>query len=182
MSPVAEDSTGGHRAGETGLIVKVPEAEPVVGGWREEFDSSAALGIPAHVTVLYPFLPHDRVSDRVLGELGELFGSHSAFDVGFESCGRFPGVLHLAPVPEDRLRSLTSAVAGRWPEAPPYRGRFADVVPHLTVAFSQDPSVLDEIEAKVSNRLPLTARITSVHLLVFDGTVWHDRAEFALRG
>ncbi|WP_327064210.1 2'-5' RNA ligase family protein [Kitasatospora purpeofusca] len=73
-------------------------------------------------------------------------------------------------------------MAGRWPEAPPYRGRFADVVPHLTVAFSQDPGVLDEIEAEVSNRLPLTARITSVHLLVFDGTVWHDRAEFALRG
>ncbi|WSR29873.1 hypothetical protein OG196_02850 [Kitasatospora purpeofusca] len=50
------------------------------------------------------------------------------------------------------------------------------------MAFSQDPGVLDEIEAEVSNRLPLTARITSVHLLVFDGTVWHDRAEFALRG
>ncbi|MFB8172302.1 2'-5' RNA ligase family protein [Kitasatospora purpeofusca] len=179
---MAEDSTGGQRAGETGLIVKVPEAEPVVGGWRKRFDSSAALGIPAHVTVLYPFLPHDRISDRVLGELGELFASHSAFDTGFESCGRFPGVLHLAPAPDGRLRSLTAAVADRWPEAPPYQGRFADVVPHLTVAFSQDPTVLDEIETEISNRLPVTARVASVHLLVFDGTMWHDRAEFALRG
>ncbi|WP_328958883.1 2'-5' RNA ligase family protein [Kitasatospora purpeofusca] len=179
---MAEDSADGHRAGETGLIIKIPEAEPVVGGWRKEFDSAAAVGIPAHVTVLHPFLPHDRISAQVLAELGELFSAHSAFDIGFESFGRFPGVLHLAPAPEDRLRSLTSAVADRWPEAPPYQGRFADVVPHLTVAYSQDPSVFDEIEADGSDRLPVTARVASVHLLVFDGTVWHERAEFALRG
>jgi len=33
----------------TALIVAVPEAEPVVGEWRERYDS-ARLGIPAHVS------------------------------------------------------------------------------------------------------------------------------------
>lgn len=182
MSSMAEDGAGGYRAGETALIIKVPEAEPVVGGWREQFDSSAAVGIPAHVTVLYPFLHHDRISGQVLGELGELFGAHGAFDVGFEGCGRFPGVLYLAPVQEDRLRALTLAVADRWPEAPPFQGRFADIVPHLTVAYGEESSVFDEIEADLSGRLPVTARVGSVHLLVYDGTTWHERAEFALRG
>ncbi|MET8542536.1 2'-5' RNA ligase family protein [Kitasatospora sp. NPDC004799] len=179
---MAGDGAGGYRAGETALIVKVPEAEPVVGRWRERFDSSVAVGIPAHVTVLYPFLRHDRIGDRVLGELGALFGAHRAFDVGFPGCGRFPGVLYLAPAQEDRLRALTSAVADRWPEAPPFQGRFADVVPHLTVAYSQEPGVFDEIEADLSGRLPVTARVVSVHLLVYDGTTWRERAEFALRG
>ena len=31
---MAADSVDQYRAGETALIVKVPEAEPVVGGWR----------------------------------------------------------------------------------------------------------------------------------------------------
>ncbi|MEV6161520.1 2'-5' RNA ligase family protein [Streptomyces sp. NPDC052052] len=182
MAPMAEDGASGYRAGETALIITVPEAEPVVGGWRERFDSSVAVGIPAHLTVLCPFLDHDRLSDQVLGELSELFGSHRAFDVGFQGCGRFPGVLYLAPVQEDRLRALTLAVADRWPEAPPFRGRFTDIVPHLTVAYGEESSVFDEIEADLSGRLPVTARVGSVHLLVYDGTAWRERAEFALRG
>jgi hypothetical protein len=35
----------------------VPAAEPVVSTWRERFDGSAAQGMPAHITALYPFLP-----------------------------------------------------------------------------------------------------------------------------
>lgn len=37
-----------------------PFGEPLVGGFRERYDSSAAYGMPAHVTVLYPFLPWER--------------------------------------------------------------------------------------------------------------------------
>ena len=179
---MAEDGDGGYRAGETGLIIKVPEAEPVVGGWRERFDSSAAVGVPAHMTVLHPFLHSDRISDQVLDELGGLFGRHDAFDVAFEGCGRFPGVLYLAPAQGDQLRELTSAVVGRWPEAPPFQGRFTDVVPHLTVAYGQEPGVFDAIEADLLRGLPVTSRVGSVHLLVYDGAAWRGRAEFALRG
>ncbi|MER5637655.1 2'-5' RNA ligase family protein [Kitasatospora sp. NPDC002227] len=169
------------RAGETGLIINVPESEPAVGGWRDQYDSSAAIGIPAHMTVLYPFLPHDRIDDQVLGELAALFSAQPAFDVDFHDLGRFPDVLYLAPTQADRLRALTTAVADRWPEAPPFRGRFADIVPHLTVAYGQEPGLFDKIEADIASHLPVTARVGSVHLLAYDGTTWHDRAEFPLR-
>ncbi|WP_406425060.1 2'-5' RNA ligase family protein [Streptomyces sp. NBC_01589] len=178
---MAADSVGQYRAGETALIVKVPEAEPVVGSWRERFDASVGAGVPAHVSVLYPFLSQDRVGDQVLGVLGELFGSHSAFDLHFRGCGRFPGVLYLAPESDDQFRALTLAVADRWPEAPPYGGQFAEVIPHLTVAHGQEPSVLDAVEADLSSRLPVTTRVSSVQLLVFDGILWRERADFALR-
>ncbi|WP_328629094.1 2'-5' RNA ligase family protein [Streptomyces sp. NBC_00353] len=178
---MAADSAGQYRAGETALIVEVPEAEPVVGSWRERFDASVGAGVPAHVSVLYPFLSQDRVGDQVLGVLGELFGSHSAFDLRFRECGRFPGVLYLAPESDDQLRALTLAVADRWPEAPPYGGQFAEVIPHLTVAHGQEPSVLDAVEADLSSRLPVTTHVGSVQLLVFDGIVWRERADFALR-
>ncbi|MFF1473710.1 2'-5' RNA ligase family protein [Streptomyces mirabilis] len=178
---MAADEVGQYGVGETALIVKVPEAEPVVGDWRERFDVSVGAGVPAHVSLLYPFLNQDHIDDQVLAVLGELFGSNSAFGLCFRECGRFPGVLFLAPEPDDQLRELTAAVVDRWPEAPPYGGRFDEVIPHLTVAIGQEPGVLDAVEADLAGRLPVTTRVSSVQLLVFDGVVWRERADFALR-
>jgi hypothetical protein len=171
--------TGKYRAGETALIVAVPEAEPVVGGWRSRFDPSAEAGFPAHVTILYPFLGLDRLDEQALEVL---FGAHPSFDVRFAECGRFPGVLFLAPVPDQPFRALTEAVVERWPEAPPYRGQFAEIVPHLTVVSGQEPSVMDEVEADLAVRLPVAAHVSAVRLLVHDGDRWHERRSFALRG
>jgi hypothetical protein len=90
-------------------------------------------------------------------------------------------VLYLLPEPDGELRRLTEAIAGRWPEAPPYGGRFADVQPHLTIAVLEEDDVMDEIEAGVAGRLPLSAHVSSVALLDYDGTAWRERASFALR-
>ncbi|WP_433421089.1 2'-5' RNA ligase family protein [Microtetraspora malaysiensis] len=166
-------------AGETSLIVKLPEAEPIVSPWRERFDPSAAYGVPAHVTVLYPFLEHARIDARVVAELRGLFAGHTSFEARFDRCGRFPGILYLVPEPEARFVALTEAVAARWPEAPPYRGQFDEVIPHLTVADGED---LDAVEREVAARLPVVAHARSVSLEVFDGERWHPEAEFPLAG
>jgi 2'-5' RNA ligase len=168
-------------AGETALIVKLPEAEPLVGPWRDRYDSSAAAGVPAHLTVLYPFLPESRLDPDVLNALDELIGAHAPFEVRFAHCGRFPDVLYLAPDPDLPFRALTEAVAARWPEAPPHGGQFDDVVPHLTVAHGQDPATYDTIEAALSSAAPVSARVTTVHLFVRDAAEhWHERRPFAL--
>lgn len=99
----------------------------------------------------------------------------------FDRCGRFPDVLYLVPEPDTPLRRLTEAIAHRWPETPPFGGEFPDDVPHLTVAQRQEPAVLREIEADLLGVLPVTAHVTSVHLIVNDGTSWRERESFALR-
>lgn len=183
MPLMADDgSSNGSQAGRTGLVVKVPAAEPLVGAWRERFDPSARAGVPAHLTVLFPFLDEIRIDARVRTALADLFGRQGAFGLRFDRCGRFPEVLYLTPEPDTHLRRLTGAVTERWPEARPYGGRFAEVVPHLTVADGQDGAVLDEIEADLVPRLPLTCRISSVELMVHDGATWHERASFPLLG
>lgn len=171
-----------HRVGETALVVTIPEVEPLVCGWRQRFDSSASAGVPAHVTVLYPFLGESRIDGDVLADLELLLGSHDAFGIRFEECGRFPGVLFLAPTPDQPLRALTQAVVARWPEAPPYAGKFADVIPHLTVAHDQDAAVFDEGESDLVGRLPVTAHVSSVQLLVYEDHHWHERTTFSLWG
>ncbi|MFJ4008026.1 2'-5' RNA ligase family protein [Streptomyces sp. NPDC090023] len=177
---MADDSTSTFQAGQTGLIVRIPEAEPSVRGWRERFDPSAQAGVPTHVTVLFPFLDESRIDALVYSALVDVLGSHQAFDLRFESCGRLPEVLYLVHEPDTQLRQLTKAIADRWPEAPPYGGRFAEIVSHLTITQGQEDAVLDEIEADLTDRLPFTSHVASVELMVHDGVKWHERASFAL--
>ncbi|MFI7102304.1 2'-5' RNA ligase family protein [Streptomyces sp. NPDC050161] len=177
---MADDSTVRFQAAQTGLIVRIPEAERTVSAWRERFDPSARAGVPAHITVLFPFLDESRIDARVHSALTDVLGRHHAFDLRFERCGRFPGVLYLAPEPDTQLRRLTEVIAERWPEAPAYGGKFTEVVPHLTIADGQDDAVLDEIEAGLVSKLPCISRVSSVDLMVHDGVKWRERASFAL--
>jgi len=171
---------GRYRAGQTALLAVVQEAEPLVGHWRRRFDSSASAGVPAHITVLFPFLDIDRITAAVVGDLNTLVGARSPFAVRFEECRRFPDVLYLAPTPDQPFRALTGQIAERWPEAPPYEGRFTEVVPHLTVAHGQPPRIYDELEAELAGRLPTTATISSVSLFVSDGRRWRHHMEFPM--
>ncbi len=74
---------------ESAVLLCVPEAEALVGAWRQEHDPSAAKGVPARVTLLYPFLPADEVDEGVLGELEWFFAGVDAFALEFDSVGEF---------------------------------------------------------------------------------------------
>ncbi|MCM1969699.1 2'-5' RNA ligase family protein [Streptomyces sp. G1] len=177
---MADDSSSTFQPGQTGLVVRIPEAEPAVRGWRERLDPSARAGVPAHVTVLFPFLEEGRIDPLVHAALEDVLRRHQPFDLRFERCGRLPEVLYLVPEPAAPLIRLTEAIAARWPEAPPYGGRFAEIVPHLTIAQGQEGAVLEEIEADLDGRLPFTSHVSAVELMVHDGTTWRTRASFAL--
>ena len=150
--------------------------------WRARFDGSAAQGMPAHITLLYPFLRDDRLDKEVLARLRDLCAELTVFDVRFRRTARFPGVLYLDPEPAEELRQLTVAIAERWPEAPPYGGMFDAVIPHLTVAHGAGDDVLDDIEAEVLRSLPLRTRLAEACLYVFDGERWQRRVRMPFQG
>jgi 2'-5' RNA ligase len=167
--------------GQSAVVVPVAAVEPLVSAWRQRFDSSAAQGMPAHITVLVPFLREDRLTDAVLARLGELCGELPVLEIEFRRTARFPAVLYLDPEPSDGLRALTSAIAQRWPETPPYGGEFAEVIPHLTVAHDADADTLCDIEADLLYGLPVRARLTEACLYVFDGARWQPRAALSFQ-
>jgi len=179
---MSDEDTPGWAAAETALIIAVPEADELVGGAREKYDPVAGRGIPAHVTVLYPFLPAGRIDDGLLAALRELFAGHEPFELGFAGFGRFPELLWLAPAPDGPVRALTAAVEARWPEAPPYGGVFDDPVPHLTVASKQPQETYDAMEREFTPGLPLRTRVAEVQLVVFGSVRWHHRETFPLGG
>jgi 2'-5' RNA ligase len=119
-----------HRA-LSGLVVAVPEAEAVVGRHRQLLDESAALGAPAHVTVLFPFAAPGALDERALDRVRAAVGAVPAFDYVFGRTDWFgDDVLWLAPDDPGPFRELTRRVHAEFPEHPPFEGVFADVVPH----------------------------------------------------
>lgn len=167
---------------ESAILLCVPDAEPLVHGWREKGDPSAAHGVPAHVTLLYPFLPLERIDAGVLGELEWFFSGIDAFPLRFGRVGRFEhaGIVFLAPE-SDTLVELTRAITRRWPECPPYAGQIpaGEVVPHLTIVHSEDRGLRQSAGNAVSARLPLRTTAVQAALWVCDDDGdWTELATF----
>jgi 2'-5' RNA ligase len=169
---------------ESALIVAVPEVEALVGPFRARHDPAAAKGVPAHVTVLYPFVAPARITPTIVLSLAELFAALPELRVSFAEVRRFPEALYLAPEPAEPLRKMTERVVARFPEMPPYEGRFADVIPHLTVAHAEEPEQLEAIAAEFGRAarraLPIAAAVRAVDWIVKRDGRWRKRTEFAL--
>jgi 2'-5' RNA ligase len=166
--------------GQTGLVIVVPAAEPVVDRWRQRYDPAAPAGVPAHVTVLYPFLALDRIDESVTATLRDVLAARPAFELEFRRCGRFPDAIYLDPEPAEPCRRLTEAIAARWPEAPPYGGIFDAVVPHLTVAQTADEETLAGVERDVAGKLPVRSAVREIWLYAYDGSRWAAHTSFPL--
>lgn len=119
---------------ETALIIEVPESELLVGRLRSEHDEIASRGVPAHITVLYPFVPFTELTDTVVSTLRSLASEVNKFSFELTEWGSFESALWLRPMPEEPFRELTHKIVARFPEFPPYGGEHASVQPHLTVA------------------------------------------------
>jgi 2'-5' RNA ligase len=171
---------------QSALVVLVPEAEELVGPFRERYDPSANAGMPAHVTLLFPFKPPLEIGKAVSDTLGQCFTRFEAFDFSLTTIRRFsPEVLYLAPEPDEPFRQLALAVWNCYPETPPYGGRYSSIVPHLTVAQLPAEQQLERVAvefARISRRrLPLHATASEIALMDTLARPWQVRASFTLR-
>jgi 2'-5' RNA ligase len=165
---------------ESALLVAIPETEPLVASIRAKHDPAAGVGVPAHVTLLYPFMPPP-VEGPTRIALRHRFGRVTPFDVTFRHCRRFDErVLWLAPEPAAPLVSLMAELATAFPGYLPYGGAFDDVVPHLTVAEGAEPGIMDDIEEALRTRLPVAGRVTEALLMEEgDDGMWRSSDTFA---
>ena len=166
------------------LVIAVPEAGRVVETWRERTcNDKPSIGIPAHVTLLFPFAdPRDL--DGELPRLERLFSGYGPFRFTLTELRRFPNVLYLAPTPATPFIALIAAVLVAYPDHPPYGGAVPrhSIVPHVTVA-SGDAAVLAEAEAEVLTCLPIASHARDVVVLEEvepDWGQWRTRARLPL--
>jgi 2'-5' RNA ligase len=170
---------------ESALVVLVPEAEALVKPFRDLYDPSAAAGMPAHITLLYPFKPPDELGDAVLADLRHCFARFRPIQFALASIRRFPvDVLYLAPEPDEPFRRLTLAIWERYPETPPYGGKWPDIIPHVSVASLADEQhlgrVADEFAQACRGKLPIHATAAEVALMDYQPGRWRTRSTFSL--
>ena len=152
---------------ESAILIKVPQVESLVGRHRRDLDPSAKWGVPAHVTLLYPFLPPSEIDANVLGRIATCVSGHRAFEVQFARAKWFgEEVLWLAPEPDLSFRSLTAALFAAFPETPPYGGTIFDPTPHLTVAYRAGVPLMQAVESLVIAELPIRAFLDSVSVMI----------------
>ena len=148
-------------------------------------DTAAVKGVPAHVTVLYPFLDPALIDESVLAAVAEVVGAAPAFDARLSAVGWFgQEVVYLVPSPGEPFRALTAALVARFPQCPPYGGVFDDVVPHLTVGEHRPPGPLRAAADTVRGGLPVPFAVGSVVLMAGSDAPgsWRVVAEFPLGG
>jgi len=177
------DADGGRTpVRESAVLVPVPAADTALGELRRRLDRVGGARVPAHVTVVYPFVPPERIDGAVEAAVARAVASVEVFETEFGRIDWFgDGVLFLAPEPDVGFRRLIAAVVAAFPQHPPYGGAYRDVVPHLTLGASVPPEQLTAAVPAVRAALPLRARIT--HALLMEGAgdePWQVRARLPL--
>jgi 2'-5' RNA ligase len=154
------------------LLVPVPEADSVIGRWRYAHDPLAAAGVPAHVTLIVPWLDPSGITPRVLADLDAVLRDVKAFEFDLTHVDWFGRrVLWAAPEPTEPFIDLIRRLSERY-GTPPWGGQFEQVIPHLTIAHSGPGRNLVSVAADVAVRLPLRCRAGEVWVMVGGGETW----------
>ena len=169
--------------GTPALVVPVLEAEDVIGDLRRRYTESGAAGVPAHVTLIVPFTHASVLTPAREAAVAALLGRFTSFAFVLGRVERFEtaGVAYLAPDPAEPFVAIIDALTEAFPEHPPYAGAHDTVIPHVTIAETIDPGVIDEVARTLQNRLPITAVAGRAVLVERDaGGSWTTRSSFPL--
>jgi hypothetical protein len=168
--------------GSTAIVVLTPEAEPLAGALYREYSNAGRDGMTPHVTLLVPFVPADGIDEHVSGRLDRVFGRFQAFDYHLPRFEYFEsGVLYLAPEPSCPFVDLVLALTEEFPDLPPYEGMHDEMIPHVTIADSDDHELLGRLRSEIEPGLPIECRAEAATLVQRGRDLrWRPRAQFHL--
>ena len=148
------------------LAISVPEANSILDYVRSRYKGDIPLvGVPAHITLLYPWMPPGRIDETILAELATVFAGYPAFEFTLDLGWFGQEVLLLVPKDPTPFIDITKAIMRKWPEFKYYNGEYSDIEPHVTLAYGNESS-LSEVAAEVAKQVPVQACATSICLSV----------------
>jgi 2'-5' RNA ligase len=101
---------------------------------RRDYVADWAACVPAHVTLLYPFVAPERLEPKVRSSLARVARRHLPFDYTLNGSARWPDTVYVQVDPEAPFVSLQGDLQAAFAEYPVYEGRVPEFVPHVTVA------------------------------------------------
>ena len=174
------DTTGGRSA----IVIPFVLPEPLE-SIRRDHVANARLGVPAHVTLLFPFVPALELAADDVERAAAAMHAARTFEVTFREVASFEpgptaeGAVWLAPEPADPFLRMIDALMEAFPGLLPYEGLHDTVIPHLTLA-NVDVDI-PALQAVARQHLPFTRRADPAALLVEDHAArWRIERELPL--
>lgn len=116
------------------LIIPPPKVQSFAFPIREQYDTVWFNRVPAHITLLYPFVPSDQV-DATTAQLNSICADLSPFELTLDRYGKFEDAVFLEPSDPEPILELYQHLLKAFPEYPIYEGEHGDdLQPHMTLA------------------------------------------------
>ena len=147
------------------VIMAPPPVQAFATPLRMKHSFQGLVRVPAHITVLFPFVPLDQL-DAACNVLRMLMLDAAPFDVTLDGYGHFPTAAYLKPADPEPIRALFRRIHLAFPQYLPYRGAHGldDITPHMTVGEFQ--SEIERASADFPPYKPISFRVSNLHLIV----------------
>jgi 2'-5' RNA ligase len=121
---------------ESAVIVRV-SLPAALDRLRRQCVRDARLGVPAHVTLLYPFLEPTALKGRIRRTIASIAAAHPSFQFELSGPREWPDTVYAAVHPEDRFLAIHRELAAAFPDYPIYSRPGFELIPHVTIAESE---------------------------------------------
>jgi 2'-5' RNA ligase len=165
---------------DTGLVI-VARLPPELEALRRRSIADAALGMPAHITLLYPFAEPAAIDDSLLEEVAVIVRRHPAMTLRLQDGRRWPDTLYASVQPDEPLQALQGELAAAFPSLPLYGGGI-DFVPHVSIVEGDAARTADALDDPAWTGLPCAFRTRAVALVRVRGGRWTSDRTFPLAG
>jgi 2'-5' RNA ligase len=146
------------------LIVPPREVQAYAYPIRERYDRASFEQVPAHITLLYPFVPPFQI-DIAIDHLTSICASYPAFELILDRYGRFEDALFLEPSDPEAVNHLYHHLIAAFPDYPAYGGEHGDDLhPHLTLARFESPAEGDAIALPPTPSFTFTVKQLHLYL------------------
>ena len=136
---------------------------------RELYPERIPEQIPLSLTLLYPWIPCDALTDADVDGLRSFFATRRPLEFALTRVTEFPGLgAYAVPEPDEDLRATMRVLWARYPEYPPYGRPGSDPPPHATLGrLTGDHAItLEAAKARVEPLLPVRCDVREATLMV----------------
>jgi 2'-5' RNA ligase len=133
---------------------------------RRRSVGDAIAGLPAHLTMLYPFVEPGRLRADVRRHLAAVAGRTPPFDYRLDGAATWPDTIYVAVDPAAPFVALQRRLAEAFPAFPIYgTDPGFDFVPHVTIAEGPPISGPAPLEDPVWRSLPRAGHVASIEVI-----------------
>jgi 2'-5' RNA ligase len=128
--------------------------------------SDAADGVPAHLTLLYPFVDPAGLTPVVRRSLADVARHHPPFDYALRRMASWPDTVYVEVAPRGPFVRLQRELQAAFPDFPIY-GRQAsfEFVPHVTIAEGAAAADADIERDSAWRALPRRGRADAIEVI-----------------